>query len=47
MTGSVAADIVQDFLMERRSLDREVYEAIRFQHLLALSVVEKEDKALC
>ncbi len=43
MNGNIAADIIKDFLMEKRGLDSEVYEAIRVQYLIASAIKDKEN----
>ena len=45
MNGRLAADIVKDFLMDKRELDNEVYEAIRVQYLIAIATNDKKNVA--
>lgn len=45
MNGAVASEIVKDFLMDKRKLSPEVYEAIKTQYLIASKVNESEEKA--
>lgn len=45
MSNKDAANIVKDFLFEKRSLDSEVYEAIKVQYLVASAIADKEEKA--
>ncbi len=45
MAKDTASSIVLDFLMDKRKLDSEVYEAIRVQYLIASAVKDKESVA--
>lgn len=44
MSNRDATSIVKDFLMEKRGLDSEVYEAIKVQYLVASAIADKEGK---
>ena len=45
MSNKDATNIVKAFLMEKRGLDSEVYEAIKVQYLVASAIADKEEKA--
>lgn len=45
MANSVATDTIKDFLMGKRSLDSDVYEAIRVLYLMASSIKSEEEGA--